>query len=195
MTKDRSKKSGNIQELIKTFHELMIVILRRRALFRIVEDRLKHKGTDEGVKSNAFVSYYIMDYVRGQLIDLRKFFETDPSSYKISELVAYTGSFDLKNIHKTLFETWKKDFEAQVNKNIAHIDKDSGDLAKQVEKQSIDEFVDKTNVFLNEIVKTLRGKGSLVLDDSLRDPKGDFLNVEQEAEFSEFQKWLCASKE
>ncbi len=189
-----SKESINVLDHVKTFHELMIVILRRRSLFRLYEKNLKGKAVEDDVNKNAFSSYYTMDYVRGQLIDLRKFFETDISSYKISDLVSYVRDKKLRKLHRELFKKWKKNFSSPVNQLIAHIDKNSKEIPREVKKKSMDEFIDETNIFLNEVIKGVRTKEILSLDDSFRDPNGEFLNAKQEEEFDRFREWFCSNR-
>ena len=185
-------ESKNIQDHLGTFHNLMIFILQRRALFRIFENNLKNKNLDDGtVKGNSFVSFYITGYTREQLVDLRKFFETDDRSYKISGLVSYVGNLTLEAEYEALKKEWKKSFEVQVNKLIAHIDKDSAELVKEVAKQDIDSFIDLTNHFLDNVVNGLLGKGWLKIEGAFRDSAGEFLNKDQEDEFKEYLEWAC----
>ena len=183
--------SKDIQEHIFVFYNLLVVILKRRALFRAFERSLINKGlTEEEVEGNDFVSYYITDYNRGQLIDLRKFFETDDSSYKISELVSYIKVSPLSDEHRRLYKIWKTKFADQVNKLIAHIDKDSSNLAKEVKKEVVDNFINAADAFLSQLIKELRTKGTLILQDELRDPNGYFLKIEpNEVDFEEYLKW------
>ena len=61
-----------IQKHLNVFHNLLIDILRRRELFRIFEENLKGKATEDVVKKNWFISFYITDYARAQATDLRK---------------------------------------------------------------------------------------------------------------------------
>ena len=181
----------NIMRHIGIFHELMIVILKRRALFRAFEKKLNGKATKQAVLKNAFVSYYTMDYTRAQLIDLRKFFETDGSSYKVSFLIKSIKDSNLKKEHKKLFKEWKKEFKNQVNKIVAHIDKDYDNMIKEVGKKDMDAFIDKTNLFLDNIIVSIRKNGVLTLNKKFRYLNGDFLNEDQEKELEQYLKWSC----
>ncbi len=169
----------------------MIIILRRRALFRLFEKNLVGKDTKDAVYNNAFISYYITDYTRGQLIDFRKFFESDERSYKITYLLNYVKNHELEKEHKILFTEWKDKFEDQVNKLIVHLDKDSKKLNKEAQKIDIDSFIDKTNLFIDHILCSIRTKGVVVIDKKFRDLDGDFLNKDQTKEFEEYKNWLC----
>ena len=184
----------NIIAHINVFHNLMIDILRRRAIFRAFENNLKNKSTEEKILGNAFVSFYSMDYVRAQLVDLRKFFETDKSSFKVSTLVKFTENNQLKISHKKLFDDWSIRFKNQVNKIIAHIDIESRFMVKEISKNDIDEFIDKMNYFLDQLIYAFEKTGNkIVLDRESRDLNGEFLNTEQEDQFREYLNYACKS--
>lgn len=185
------KKSEDVQEYVFAFYNLLVTILKRRALFRVFEKNLLGKDTEESVINNSFVSYYITDYTRGQLIDLRKFFETDRSSYRIIDLVKYIDLSDLKSRYNYLEEVWKQKFKDQVDKQVAHIDRNTENLRKEVGKIEIDEFIDKVDALMVVVIGNLREKGVLFLQEELRDPNGDFLKVKQDQEFKEYINWIC----
>jgi hypothetical protein len=104
----RSEETKNVLKHTGVFHELMIVILRRRELFRAFEEKLYKKDTEQKITKNAFVSYYTMDYTRAQLIDLRKFFETDKSSYKVSSLIKSINDPSIKKNTKNYLRNGRK---------------------------------------------------------------------------------------
>jgi hypothetical protein len=182
-------KSKEVQNNIFVFYNLLIVILKRRELFRIFESKLIDKATQEEVETNSFISYYTTDYNRGQLIDLRKFFETDSSSYKISELVSHVDNQKLKEAHRALFKAWKDKFQDQVNMLIAHVDKDSGELVKHVNKHDLDAFIDQVDQFVFDLIEGIRTKGTLVIQDDLRDPESYFLKIEPQEDLETYLNW------
>ena len=183
----------DIEGHINAFRNLMIDILRRRAVFRLFEKNLVGKASKDAVLKNTFVSFYVIDYTRNQLIDLRKFFETDNLSYKLAFLLDYIGDINLKKEHTRLFQEWKEKFQDSVNKIIAHLDKNTDDVAREVNKKDIDNLVDKINQLLDSIVDGLNKKGTVVLEKGLRDLNGNFLNKNQEEGFEEYLQWLCRS--
>ncbi len=181
-------KSSDVQEHIIAFLNLLVVILKRRALFRVFEKSLH--GQDAGeVFENDFVSYYITDYTRGQLIDLRKVFETDPSSYKITDLINYVGSPELEALYDDLKKIWKEKFKDQVDKLIAHLDRKTDSLIREVEKVEVDEFIDSVDKFMKSLINCVKGKGLLILQEELLDQEGHFLKVDTVDDFKTFLDW------
>jgi hypothetical protein len=64
-------------------------------------------------------------------------------------------------------------------------------MIKEVSKKDIDLFIDKTNLFLDNIIASIRKHGSLVLNEKFRDLNGDFLKRDQKNELEEYLKWSC----
>ena len=180
-----------IENHIGVFHNLMIDILRRRELFKIFESHLIGKATRDEIYNNSFVSFYIMDYVRAQLIDLRKFFETDKSSYKVSNIVKYLEDKSIKDEHESLYKIWKEKYSDQVNKVIAHIDKSHRDITKDINKGQFDEFVDKVNMFLDQVVASLKTKGRLKINNKFRVGNGTALTKQETKSFKQYLSWIA----
>ena len=183
-------KSEEIQKHLNVFHNLLVDILRRREIFRIFEKNLVGKAEEIAVKNNWFVSFYVTDYTRNQLIDLRKFFETDGKSYKIRSLIGYLKDKNLKKVHRGLFKRWNKDFEKQVNSLIAHLDQNTENLAKEIAKKDLDSFIDEINTFFDSIVETFRTQGNIVsYDDMYRYGNGTALRERSLSEFDQYMNY------
>lgn len=183
--KSNNELSEQFRNHINVFHNLMIDILRRRELFRAFEKNLIGKKITP--QSNAFISFYIMDYLRGQFIDLRKFFETDGRSYKISFITDNLISQDSKIAYEKLLTGWKVKFEKQANKRIFHLDKDKDEFPTDVIKKELDLFINDINAFLDDIIISLRKEGhDFGLDKKFRDLNGDFLKKEVPKDFTDY---------
>jgi len=181
-----------IQKHLNVFHNLLIDILRRRELFRIFEENLKGKATEDVVKKNWFISFYITDYARAQATDLRKFFETDEASYKIKSLTDHLGDKGIAGVHKKIFEHWKEKFEKPANKLIMHIDQGSEGIPTVFKKQEIDQLINDTNTFFDSIVNAFGKQDKIVFDKKYRDQNDNFLSAEAKREFAEYLKIICS---
>ncbi len=182
-------KPEQIQKHLNTFHNLLIDILRRRELLRIFEENLKGKASEKDVVENWFVSFYTMDYTRGQLVDLRKFFETSGNSYKIKSLTGHLGDKMVKKMHKEIFRDWKQNFEKLANKLILHIDQDTEKIKRDVSKKELDWFINDVNNFFDKIVDTFHKQGNkIIFDKKYRDLNGEFLKNKSEEEFDKYLK-------
>jgi hypothetical protein len=176
-----------IQKHLNTFHNLLIDVLRRRELFRIFEKNLVGKASENDVKENWFVSFHTTDYTREQVVDLRKFFESDPRSYKISFLTAAAGDEGLTQAYQKILQYWKNSFEAQANKIIMHLDQDSENLKKVIDKKTLDQFIDDLNIFFDSIVDSFRkGGATITYDEKYRSGNGEFLNAKARVEFDQY---------
>ena len=176
----------NIEEHASFFQQLMLDILQRRALFRAFESSI----TGKNILNNFFISFYATDYIRSQLTDLRKFFETESKSYKLSSLTNCLVDKTIKNIHTNIFETkWKTDLSWNVsledlaNKAVMH--KEINYISSQLYKVQLDLFIDTMNDFLDKLISALSSENHKV---SLigRSLDSDFLKNQQEKDFEEY---------
>jgi hypothetical protein len=176
-----------IQRHLNVFDNLLIDVLRRRELFRIFEKNLVGKAPENDVKENWFVSFHTTDYTREQIVDLRKFFESDLRSYKISFLTAATRDNELTRAHQKILQRWKDGFEAQANKIIMHLDQDSANLKKVIDKKTLDQLIDDLNVFFDSIIDSFRKSGATITyDEKYRIENGKFLNEKAREEFDRY---------
>lgn len=174
-----------IEEHLGVFNNLLINILQRRGFFRVFENNLIGKAPDIIVKENKFINFYTMDYTRNQIVDLRKFFETDKNSYKISFLVDNLSNEQLKSNHKKLFQCWDKNFKDQANKLIMHLDQKTESLARAINKSDLDRFIDDLNMFFDNIVGGFCNRGDKVIYDEVY-RNGEFLIKEARESFSQY---------
>jgi hypothetical protein len=182
--------SKMIEEYALTFQQLMLDVLQRRSLFRAFENSII--GKDGSIENNMFVRFYAADYTRAQLTDLRKFFETDNRSYKISFIFDHLKDKIVQEKHKNIYEnSWKADknwdmsLEELANKTVMH--KEIGSYSPYVYKNHLDGFIDNLNDLLDELVTSLRKEGFEVsyLERSL---DSDFLKSQQSEDFNEYLK-------
>ena len=179
-----------LEEYMLTFQQLMLDILQRRSLFRAFENSII--GKDGSIANNMFVRFYAADYTRAQLTDLRKFFETDNRSYKISFVFDHLKDKTVQQKHKDIYENkWKADknwdisLEELANKTVMH--KEIGSSPSDIYKNHLDDFIDNLNELLTELVSNLTKEGFKVsyLERSL---DSDFLKNQQSEDFSEYLK-------
>jgi len=180
----------DIEQHLFIFQNLLTVILKRRSQFRTLEETLRSKNIpSDKIYANQFVMMFITDYSRNQLIDLRKLFENNNRSYRLSSLRDFAGNPELKMEQDELYNEWKKKFSDQTDQVVAHIDKDRDSLGKQIFKTELDEFINKANRFLDHIVEGLKTKSDVSVDESHRDPNGNYLNEDSVKDFKEFVTW------
>ena len=180
-----------LEEYMFTFQTIMLDMLQRRSLFRALEESLL--GKDGSIADNMFVKFYAADYLRSQLTDLRKFFENDSRSYKLSFILDHLIDASIKQEHKNMFENrWKNDKEYQNSlmdiANKAFMHKEVGfDAPNGVKKTQLDSFIDDLNIFLNELIGRLTNEdcGVRFLE---RSPDSDFLKNQQKTDFKGFLK-------
>jgi hypothetical protein len=187
MTPIPSEKE-TVESHIEVFQQIMLNIVQRRALFRSLENSIIGKPAE--IESNFFVKFYAFDYLRAQLTDIRKFFENDSKSYKISTITNNLDDKSMKDAHTEMYTNrWKKDDEWEMslsdlaNKMIMHAE--IGYLSPDVYTNQLDFFIDEVNAFLDGLVGAVTIEGYNVghLD---RSPNSDFLINKQTEDFEEF---------
>jgi hypothetical protein len=179
-----------VESHIQVFQQIMLNILQRRSIFRSLENSIIGKPAE--IESNFFVKFYAFDYLRAQLTDIRKFFENDSKSYKISTITNNLTDKSMKDTHTEMYTNrWKKDDEWEMslsdlaNKMIMHAE--IGYLSPDVYTNQLDFFIDELNTFLDELVRAVTAARYNVgyLD---RSPNSDFLVNKQREDFEEFLK-------
>jgi len=178
------------EEYTDAFQQLILDILQRRSLFRAFENSII--GVDKSITKNCFVTFYSIDYTRSQLTDLRKFFETDGRSYKISSIFSAMSDKTVQRKHKDIFENeWKSEknwgvsLDDLANKTVMHTER--GYSLPDVFKDQLDELIDKLNTLLDELIVCLKKEG-ISVSCFVRSPDSDFLKNQQAEDFCEYLK-------
>ena len=180
-----------IEEHTLTFQQLLLDMLQRRALFRAFENSLI--GKDGSMGYNLFVHFYAVDYLRAQLTDLRKFFDTDGRSYRFEVILEHLKSPVFREQYESikankweLDEQWQLSLRDLANKAVMHKDLE-GVSVEGVFKNQLDEFIDALNVFMDDVVDGLTAEGYKV-SYLMRSLDSDFLKNQQQKDYDEYLK-------
>lgn len=144
-------KDPVVQEAAQELQEVMMDMLRRRAVFEALEERAVGKVAQD----NEILRLLASDYLRSQLSDLRKFFETNGRSHRASDLTAKlpTGS-KVQQTHKSLFARWKSQFEPVANQYMLHRQK--GYVPPPgTSRGDLDHFINDIGLFLDGLIGEL----------------------------------------
>lgn len=177
-----------LEEHLKVFQELMLVILQRRALFRAFEGSLIGKNISA---ENLFLNFYAGDYRRSQFADLRKFFDNNNRypSYKFSFITKHCSDKSASDSHQELLKEWQDKFQDIANKNDFHLE--PGFIATPVFKKQLDDFIDAVNEFIDDVINIIVKEGCNIGYQTARRPDSDFLVNWQKEAFDDFKKVIC----
>lgn len=146
-------------ETAEVFQTIMLDILRRRTAFEVLEQRAIRGKVDV---NNLALRIAGSDYLRSQLSDLRKFFENDPRSYKLTDLTSLLPA-DSKSRkgHQALRVRWLGDYRDLTNKYFFHRDKEYV-AAGGALRSALDAFINDSNSFLDLLIEELNASGTQV---------------------------------
>lgn len=149
-----------LQKEIDFFDELISDIKMRQVLFEKFEKYLINKKIDSSFPDgNDFCRMIVRGYLIQQVLDFKKFFDTDNRSYSFSFIVKH-GVNNFKEKHDELLKIWKgRELESVRNKVFAHSQKDYTNFS--VEKKDIDDFINKTVILFKDIINDLEKKYSI----------------------------------
>src|SRR3989344_2769284 len=159
------KNDPVVKETSSTFQLIMLDILQRRVVFEGLEYRMIQTGIKEGETTHILLA---ADYTRSQLADLRKFFDTDGRSYRMSDLLPHLAAGGpAHSKYDSLKVVWDRDYKETANKYFFHRDRGFTPPAG-FSRAALDSFIDEMNILLNYLVKELTA-ANFVIEYVVRD--------------------------
>lgn len=134
---------------------LMKTVLQRRALRRYFAGVLGGEGLRI---ENEFIRFYLADYLKAQLVDLRMLFDRKGDVFQVRELIEDLKSSELKEVHCSLLGKWQCEDEYGVslnnaiNKVIAHREKHFP-MIDEIKTLHLDGFIDASRDFVEMIIR------------------------------------------
>jgi len=148
-------ENKDIKDTLNIFQMIMLDMLRRQAVMEVFEARAI---IGKVAKDNIALYIYVSDYLRAQFSDLRKFFETDDNSHRIIDLTTLLPYGPTKNMHKHLFDVWKKDYQNTTNKYFFHREKEYKPPTG-FSKNILNSFISEVISFIDILIKELTSLG------------------------------------
>lgn len=135
------------------FQNLLLNILKRRAVFKKFESKMKSTYLTE---HNDVMALFWYGYIVSQLSDCRKFFDRDNNSHSFQFVVRHLKDDSLRKKHIELFETWKNGkLETVLNKNLLHADMRFEEIDTKVSVQVLNSFIDELEKYIEQMIDDL----------------------------------------
>jgi hypothetical protein len=155
----------SVRETATTLQETILDVLRRRAVMEAMEEQARKKVAQD----DPTLTLLAADYLRAQLSDLRKFFETDGRSHRLKDLTAKLPSTaSVKQKHDALLGMWQGSYEEVANQYFLHREKNYTP-PPGVSRGDLDRFINEIDTLLYETVRALTDAG-FVVQHIVRDP-------------------------